>query len=488
MKERLTNNLGLKILSILIAFFIWLLVVNVSNPEVSRSQEVTLEIENGSLLTDANKAYELNRRTVSVTYDIHTLDEYQIRASDFRAYVDLSELYDVTGSVVVKVEVLNNSNLIRNVAAKPTVVRVSTEELQSKEFDLAVNIDGRPMENYSVNQIVLEPSTITVEGPISEVGLINSVGVEIDVAQSGDDVSGIAEPVFYDANGNVLSSVSRVTMDSSEISYHVSINRIREIPVVFEPTGTAADGYRYTGYEASTDSVQVSGDNETLSSLTQITVQSDALNVDGASTSKSVAVNISDYLPEGIVLASQESGVIDVTLNVEALASKTIRLSESEIQLIGTEDTLTYRLHPTYVSVTIQGLASDVDNVRVEDLGITVDVSGMEEGTYDAELGYLGSEMYQVTQADTVQVEVSRRAVGPGISAPPEERTTEAEEAEEAVAQPRESSAEGETDEAESESAAETTAVHTEETTEAHTQAAAAAHTEASENNTGDSE
>ncbi len=126
MKERLTNNLGLKILSILIAFFIWLLVVNVSNPEVSRSQEVTLEIENGSLLTDANKAYELNRRTVSVTYDIHTLDEYQIRASDFRAYVDLSELYDVTGSVVVKVEVLNNSNLIRNVAAKPTVVRVST--------------------------------------------------------------------------------------------------------------------------------------------------------------------------------------------------------------------------------------------------------------------------------------------------------------------------------------------------------------------------
>ncbi len=339
-----------------------------------------------------------------------------------------------------------------------------------------------------MNQIVLEPSTITVEGPISEVGLINSVGVEIDVAQSGDDVSGIAEPVFYDANGNVLSSVSRVTMDSSEISYHVSINRIREIPVVFEPMGTAADGYRYTGYEASTDSVQVSGDNETLSSLTQITVQSDALNVDGASTSKSVAINISDYLPEGIVLASQESGVIDVTLNVEALASKTIRLSESEIQLIGTEDTLTYRLHPTYVSVTIQGLVSDVDNVRVEDLGITVDVSGMEEGTYDAELGYLGSEVYQVTQADTVQVEVSRRAVGPGISAPPEERTTEAEEAEEAAAQPRESSAEGETEEAQTESMAETTAVHTEETTEAHTQAAAAAHTEASENNTGDSE
>lgn len=46
MKERLTNNLGLKILSVVIAVFMWLIMVNVSNPLVSDSQEVTVDMIN----------------------------------------------------------------------------------------------------------------------------------------------------------------------------------------------------------------------------------------------------------------------------------------------------------------------------------------------------------------------------------------------------------------------------------------------------------
>ena len=38
MKEKLINNLGLKILSCFLAFFVWLVVVNVSNPEVTGSK------------------------------------------------------------------------------------------------------------------------------------------------------------------------------------------------------------------------------------------------------------------------------------------------------------------------------------------------------------------------------------------------------------------------------------------------------------------
>ena len=60
MKERLiSNNLGLKILSLFLAFIIWLVVVNVSNPLVNRRREVTLEIENSEVLTAARRAYEI---------------------------------------------------------------------------------------------------------------------------------------------------------------------------------------------------------------------------------------------------------------------------------------------------------------------------------------------------------------------------------------------------------------------------------------------
>lgn len=54
MKERLTNNLGLKVLAILLAFFVWLIVSNVSNPLELKTQEVKVEILNEQVLKNSN--------------------------------------------------------------------------------------------------------------------------------------------------------------------------------------------------------------------------------------------------------------------------------------------------------------------------------------------------------------------------------------------------------------------------------------------------
>ena len=139
MKERLTNNIGLKLLSLFLAFFLWLLVVNVSNPEVERSKEVQVEIVNEGVLTAAGQTYEIvGKNTVTVSYRVRTLDEYRISSSDFRAYIDLEDLYDVTGAVPVSVEVVGHKELIDSdsVSIKPNVIHVETEALQRKRFAL----------------------------------------------------------------------------------------------------------------------------------------------------------------------------------------------------------------------------------------------------------------------------------------------------------------------------------------------------------------
>ncbi|MBS4986419.1 MAG: hypothetical protein KH024_19730, partial [Hungatella hathewayi] len=100
MKERLTNNLGLKVLAIFLAFFLWLIVSNVSNPVKQDSKEVVVDIINKEVLAESNLTYEVvGKSSVTVYYDVHTLDAYKISSSDFYAYADLSELYDVTGSI-----------------------------------------------------------------------------------------------------------------------------------------------------------------------------------------------------------------------------------------------------------------------------------------------------------------------------------------------------------------------------------------------------
>ena len=43
MKEKLTKNSGLKLVSLLCAFFVWLAVVNVANPVTTGTKEVPVE-------------------------------------------------------------------------------------------------------------------------------------------------------------------------------------------------------------------------------------------------------------------------------------------------------------------------------------------------------------------------------------------------------------------------------------------------------------
>ena len=69
MKERLINNLGLKLRAVGIALIIWLTVVNISNPEVTRTKTVPLNIVNAEVLINAGKTYEVQSGdTVTVSY------------------------------------------------------------------------------------------------------------------------------------------------------------------------------------------------------------------------------------------------------------------------------------------------------------------------------------------------------------------------------------------------------------------------------------
>ena len=136
MKERLTNNLGLKILAVVLAIFMWLIMVNVSNPLMTETRTVAVEMVNENILEKSNLTYELQgKNTVTVSYEVRVRDQYRITASDFYAYADLSQLYDVTGSIPVQVEIANDSvrSLIEGTpTVKPGVVQIKTEPLQRK--------------------------------------------------------------------------------------------------------------------------------------------------------------------------------------------------------------------------------------------------------------------------------------------------------------------------------------------------------------------
>ena len=110
MKEKQNKRWGLKLLSVVCAFLVWLGVVNVADPVVTGTVEVPVEIVNTEILGANNLTYEINgKKTTTVAYEVKTTNAHRIRPADFRAYADMSDLWAVTGSIPIKVEVLNHA-------------------------------------------------------------------------------------------------------------------------------------------------------------------------------------------------------------------------------------------------------------------------------------------------------------------------------------------------------------------------------------------
>ncbi len=408
MKEKLLNNLGLKILSIFVAFFVWLVVMNVSNPLTSGSKEVPLETVNGQVLTAANRAYEINgKSTVTVNYRVRTRDAYRIKASDFRAYVDLAELYSVTGSVEVKVEILSNKELISEITTKPGVVRVQTEELQSKPFELQTKITGHAAEGYSDGKVELTPATITVEGPVSQVGMISYMGVELNVDGAASDLTGTAKPRFYDANGNELSDIGdRITVDTEEISYRVAINKVKNLPLDFEVTGTVAPGYQYTGVECSSRDVKVTGLKTNLADVNKITIPASELNINRAASDVVVTVDLRDYLPEGVELAESQNPSVEIRLKVEKLVNRTIILMDEEIEQKNPSEDYHYRFIPEKMEVVVQGLSEDLESLNGSDLGASVNLADLGPGMHSAVVEFEPDAAFTIVSSSELQIDV----------------------------------------------------------------------------------
>lgn len=312
-----TENFSLKALSLFLAFVIWVLVVNVSKPEISDSRTVTLEVLNQNAFDSDAKTWVADRTSVTVSYNVRTDMRSSISSSDFRAYISLSD-YSITGSVPVYYEVLNGKeSIIDNVQIRPSVVKITLENIQKKKFDIKYTTTGDPKSGYRVVNVASSPESVYITGKESEIGRISAVGIEIDVTGISSNQDGIAQLVYYDANGNKLTNLQGVTSNEDNIDYSVTVHKEKNINLLSSVTGTPAAGYQYESTTVSPDSVALSSLPGVIDSMTVF--QLPEININEARDSVSVTYDLSQILPAGVELAKDQDPQINVLVRIEKL-------------------------------------------------------------------------------------------------------------------------------------------------------------------------
>ena len=97
MKDKMMNNTGMKILSVMIAILIWLLVANTNDPVVTKKfSDISVKVINDNVLTDEGYAYEITEgEAVTITVRGKNSIVGGLSASDFQAVADFSKLSKV---------------------------------------------------------------------------------------------------------------------------------------------------------------------------------------------------------------------------------------------------------------------------------------------------------------------------------------------------------------------------------------------------------
>lgn len=382
MKEKLLNNFGLKVASLVLAFAVWMAIVNISNPVIDDSQTVPVEVKNEEVLKAANLTYEMGKDVVTVSYQVRTRERSLVKASDFHAYVDLND-YNVTGAIPITVEINKDKEaLVKSdtITAKPMVIRIKTEALQRKKFDLQVKTEGAHEDGYAPGPIIPSSSSVTVEGPESLIGQISRIGVVVNIENKSADFDVTAAPVLYDANDNELDFGDKVSVSPHEIECRVSILKAKNLSLNFEVSGEVAKGYRYTGVESSVKTVPVVGTKSVLASLSTLSVASDKLNISGATADKVIELDLSQYLPPNTSIAGNEYKNVTVKLKVEPLTTKTFTLDLESLDKIGLEEDYEYGFDKETADVTIRGLKEDLDSLDINKLNAVLDVTNLHTG------------------------------------------------------------------------------------------------------------
>ena len=150
----------------------------------------------------------------------------------------MTELWSVTGSIPVEVEVLSHSEyLVSDPVSRTATIKIETEPIQEKQFILQTTFTGTIPDGYAPGTVTLSPQYLTLKGPESLIGQISSAGIEINLDNVTEDVTAAAIPEFYDANGNEIQLNDRIESDCEAVEYTLTVLRIKNVNLEFEVHG-----------------------------------------------------------------------------------------------------------------------------------------------------------------------------------------------------------------------------------------------------------
>ena len=367
-------------LSVVVAFGLWLYVVMVVSPGSENTYyNIPVVLQNENVLKDRGLMITSDLPAVTLTLsgnrtDLNKLDENNINILVNAGGIEAAGIHQLSYDVSLPGSVPDSA--ITRVGQSTNVITVTVEKRITKRVDIVVEYVGAVPEGFIADKenAVMDYETIEVTGPESVVDKITQARIQVDLTNKNVSVIGRYVYDLCDANNRPVDA-KLITTNVEAVNLTVNIQRVKEIQLTLNTIygGGATDKNCTVTIEPQT--IRVSGSDALLGNLNVLELGT--LNLAEIPTDQTLTFAIT--LPEGV---TNESGVAEaqVKISFNGLSSKEFEVTQ--INGINVPEGMEYVLVNEVLKVKLRGLTGLINTIKPEDITATIDFTDKEAGTF----------------------------------------------------------------------------------------------------------
>lgn len=384
MERWIKNNTVVKILALAVSVLLWGMVhIEDVSPTPTSTMDTTI-IENVKIQptgldesTYLLSAVDADRVRMEVKGKRSAITS--IFNEDYKVILDLHDVKEGTYTVPLSHELPSGVQLV---SMEPSTVTITIEKRTNATFPVTLVTTGVQSEDYVMGKATIEPSTVKVTLPNSE--LITVVKVQGTVELDGNTEAINEKKVKLIALDIKGQEVKDAIIEPAVVSVQIPIAApFKTVPLDIQYTGELPEGLVLSKADPNVKEVKLYGPKDALAAMESYNTASVDLGQIDKAGNFTLKVNLE--LPTGI--EKIEPNVVEVEVEVVSDGKITIDNIPIEIEGVSADNQATI-VKPTdkVISLTLTGADALLKSLVATDIKVSASVENLKPGTHEVTL------------------------------------------------------------------------------------------------------